>query len=176
MTNQETPVVFPAAPSVLANSPHTLKELSETVAAFVQEARKDSDVLTKYAENPADTLLSYAPATLQAKFSEETKEQINQIVQQTQETLDQSEEMVGGGFCKAGCTIGMWAAIVAAVGAAIAVSQGAAIAPLIAMDAGLLTVLAAITGLSEGAIAALSAAGGLTFGSLIDAACENMCG
>ena len=47
------------------------------------------------------------------------------------------------------------------------------IAPLIAVDAGLVAVLAAITGVSANWIAAAAAAGGLTFGILIHEACAS---
>ncbi len=82
-----------------------------------------------------------------------------------------NDVLMGASWGSTWCEIGLWTAIVLALGAAIAFSQGAAIAPLIAMDAGILPVLAAITGLSEGAIAAMAAAGGFTFGKLIEAAC-----
>jgi hypothetical protein len=46
------------------------------------------------------------------------------------------------------------------------------IAPLIAVDAGIVPVLAAITGLSENWIIAAAADGGFTFGKLIEAVCS----
>jgi hypothetical protein len=179
--------IFPASPSELAAHPEVLTQLREAYESFRSEAESDPDVVAAFVQDPVNEFLKYAPAQFQASLSEQQKEAANaallsaEPVGRVQAVLRTSPDgtkaellsdtMMDASWGSAWCEIGLWTAIVVALGAAIAVSQGAAIAPLIALDAGILPVLAAITGLSEGAIAAMAAAGGFTFGKLIEAAC-----
>jgi len=171
----------------LAKDTEILIQLGETRMEFANRASQDPELLKRYVENPADVLLEFAPDTLRSRFTEEQKREYNVVLSSSENMARVSDalyameyvtsqrvskqDLLGAGWSKAFCKIGLWSAIVLALGAAIAVTQGAAIAPLIAVDAGIVPVLAAITGLSEGWIAAAAAAGGFTFGSLIDAAC-----
>jgi hypothetical protein len=77
----------------------------------------------------------------------------------------------GGMKCWA-CRTGAWAGIVVALAGVIAVTQGAAVAPLIAMDVGLIPVFAAIFGISDAAMATIAGAAGMTLGGLVIAGCE----
>lgn len=171
----------------LAKDHDALEQLKETRMAFATQASQDAELLKRYITGPVETFLEFAPETLRARFTEDQKRELNAVLSSPENLTRVSnalhvmghvtsqdvsrQDLLTSGWGSAFCKIGLWAAIVLAVGAAIAVSQGAAIAPLIALDAGLVPVLAAITGLSQGWIYAAAAAGGLTFGSLIDAAC-----
>ena len=160
----------------LAQSPDTLKQLRDAAANFCVQARQNPTILETLKTSPIDAFLANAPAELRDSFPEAKKAQANAVLNDVDVVKSDVAQAVkddeARGWGSTFCQIGLWAAIVAAIGGAIAISQGAAIAPLLAMDAGLLPVLAAITGLSEGAISALAAGGGLTFSKLIDAACE----
>jgi hypothetical protein len=145
-------------------------------------------LLKRYAENPVDVFLEFAPASLRSQFTEKQKQEASvtlsssdymTILSDAMHVMENAtsrginqEDLLASGCSKAICEILLWTAIVLAIGALIAISQGALIAPLIALEAGIVPVLAAITGLTEGWITAAVAAGGFTFGKLISAACS----
>jgi len=189
MASQQQNTSFPSSASALAASPDTLEQLRATARAFAIDAKQDPDVLKRYKDRPMDVFLEYAPEHLRTQFNDTFLNKINMAIL-SEETYRQrlsdaqhvmtyvasrqlkQQELLGAGWGKAFCEIGLWSAIVLALGAAIAISQGALIAPLITVDAGIVPVLAAITGLSQNWILAMAAAGGFTFGKLIDAACS----
>lgn len=163
----------------LANSPELLQQLRQTGLALARKLKQDPQTAQQYLANPAQTFLAQAPQPLQQAVSSGAIAASDQILKADAGAAGAkmlSDVQAGGdvhkGFLSACCQVGLWAAVVVALAGVIALTQGAAIAPLIALDAGLLTVLAAITGLSEGAIAALAAGGTFTLGQLIDAACD----
>jgi hypothetical protein len=175
----------PVSPSELAAHPEALAQIRETYEAFVRRAESDPSVMAAFAKDPTNEFLKDAPKQLKANLSEmqivaaNATLRASEPIAQMQNALlaapsgDQPAALsdVQMSWGSTLCEIGLWSAIVLALGAAIAFSQGAAIAPLIALDAGIIPVLAAITGLSEATIAAMGAAGGFTFAKLIEAAC-----
>lgn len=163
--------MFPTTIDGLRNDEDLLLQLREAAAIFSIRARSDDNLVAAFKTSPIDAFLEYAPAELRTSFPASLKPRVNDILRTT-EVTQPAQEGDNRGWGSALCKIGLWAAIVAALAGAIALSQGAAIAPLIALDAGILPVLAAITGLSEGVIAGLAAGGTFTFAELIDAACE----
>jgi len=178
---------FPASPSNLADRPEVLTQIRKTFESFRDQASRNPDVIARFSENPIEEFLKYAPEELRTSLSTEQKEKAKAIlldsehmgrIQETVHAINYAkqknlpgEQLLASGWGSAFCQIGLWTAIVLALGAAIAVSQGALIAPLIAVDAGIIPVLAAITGLSENMIIGMAGAGGFTFKKLIDAAC-----
>ncbi len=181
------PNTGPTSPSELAAHPEVLAQIRAAYEAFVRRAENDPAVMAAFVENPAGEFLKDVPQDLQANLTEmqivaaNATLRASEPVARMQSALlvapkgDQgaalNSALTGATWGSTWCEIGLWTAIVFVLGAAIAFSQGAAIAPLIALDAGIIPVLAAITGLSEATIAAMSAAGGFTFGKLIEAAC-----
>lgn len=183
-----TTQTFPDTIDGLTERVDLLVELRETFEAFVNQHEDHADVLERLRADPMAEILAHAPSGLRNAMdsahvakanailtNDESQYEITRALNNARYQLAQAKagHPVAEGIGKALCEIGLWAAIVAAVGAAIAVTQGAAIAPLIAVDAGLVSVLAAITGLSANWITATAAAGGLTFGILIREACAS---
>lgn len=89
-----------------------------------------------------------------------------------------SEHLLRGSFwdgvkCYA-CEVGLHAGIIAAFAGIFAITAGAAVAPLIAAEAGFIPVIAAMTGLSETTVGIIAGAGGVTIEGLIQGLCSAM--
>ena len=134
------------------------------------------DRLRGIQEDPMGEFLKYAPENYRESFSEDFLSRANEILKHlvnNKLSMLRSNTSLGASWWKCTiCQVGMWASLVIILGAAIAISQGALVAPILALDVGLGVVLAAITGLSEGAILALAGGAGLTFGILISELCK----
>ncbi|MFY0583643.1 hypothetical protein ACN28S_63455 [Cystobacter fuscus] len=164
--------MFPTTIAGLAQSPELLNQLRQTATSLSSQARRNPDLINQLNSSPMDAFLSCAPEELRANYPASLKAQANTILQEIEVVKSPQDAVRGfqGGIQL--CKIGMWTALVTALGAFIAITQGALIAPLLALDAGILTVLAAITGLSEGAIAAMGTVATFTFSNLVDAVCN----
>jgi hypothetical protein len=180
MDSSQAVATVPESLQGLLASPDRLAQLEATKREFINRLRKDPSVLRSYAKAPMDTFLAGAPADLRAVFTDEHRRRLDEILlSDAQSKLmltnaqAQPTDLLGSSWGSTWCQIGTWAAIVAAVGGAIAISQGALVAPLIAASEGiLLPVLAAITGLTEGTISTLAVGAGFTLGVLIQTACD----
>jgi len=179
MTTPQPLATVPESLNSLLNSADLMEEFKETMLDFKDYIRDHPEVLSIYANSPVETFLEHAPDNIQKLFSPDFRKMIDEIIRSDPDYLQkladaqiQERDLFGDGWGKVFCEIGLWTAIVAAIGGAIAISQGSLLAPIIATSDGiLLPVLAAITGLSEGTIGTLAAGGGFTLGKLIDAAC-----
>lgn len=126
--------------------------------------------------------LALCPAGVRDYFDAhpELRKQVEQLVdpgiriQQAPAASDPGDgaEIVGGPMGCWGCKAGAWTALVVALAGVIVVSQGALVAPLIAMDVGLIPVFAAIFGISNTAMTTIVAIAGLTLGGLVEAGCK----
>ena len=135
-------------------------------------------------DDPMGTFLSYAPDDYRSSFSAEFIQEANEILKPiideelTKLTCDLKNRKIEGlptGVLKCWiCQIGIWAAIVIIIGAIIAISQGSLIAPLLALQVGIIPVLVAITGIPEAIVATTCTIAGATFGTVIRGLCKAM--
>lgn len=160
------------------------QEVRRAMSSF-QEALADPSVRRKVDEDPVNTFLSFTSNDFQNLFTESHKEQLKELIPATRVSAAPSEledlgivvfaagSFWGGVGCYA-CEVTLNAGIVGLFGAAFALTAGAAVAPLIAVEAGLVPVLAAMTGLSETAVGGILGVGGLTIGGLVAGLCSKM--
>jgi hypothetical protein len=172
--------MLPASLKDLANSPELLAQLRQAAQSLASHLRAHPEALERFAHTPMDAFLEHAQPEVSGLYSVPLRTQLNQVIladpRYAQKLAAAQAQLssgnLGDGWASFWCQTAYWAAIVAAIGALIAISQGALIAPLIALQDGILLVtLAAITGLSEGTITTLAAAGGFTLEMLIATAC-----
>jgi hypothetical protein len=156
-----------------------------TAMSNFNEALADPKVRKAVNEDPVNAFLSFTSSDFQDLFTDSYKEKLKELIPATRESAVPSEledlgivsfaagSFWGGVGCFA-CEVGLSAGIIAAFAGAFALTAGAAVAPLIAAEAGFVPVIAAMTGLSEATVSGIATAGGITLEGLIQGCCSAM--
>ncbi|GAB1263695.1 hypothetical protein [Aurantivibrio infirmus] len=142
-----------------------------------QEIREAFEAL-KRPENKGRDVFELAPKSFQDRLSDAEESKLKSDIAQEVEKHNEKSKLLGGSFGCSVCTTLTYSALVAALGASVIASGGMSIPAVLAASgysmAGLATVIAALTGVSAGAITAMLTGAGVTLGVLVIGLCEAM--
>lgn len=152
-------------------------EINQSMKTLSDRLESDSAFKAEFTQNPIEAFLGLTSNDFQEHFSTDHQEMLQKVLDDSKPEANSSTLLQGsfwGGVECWSCKVALNAGVIALFGTAIAVTGGAAIAPIIAAQAGIIPVLAAMTGLSELAVGGILAGGALTFEGLIEGLCSGM--
>jgi len=142
------------------------KEMQEAFAAMKRPENKGKDVF------------QLAPLSFQERLRDFDETKLRSDIAKEIEKHNENAAVLGGSFACSVCTTLTYSGVVALLGASIILSGGMSIPAVLAASgysmAGLATVIAALTGVSAGAITAMLSIAGATLAVLVVGLCEAM--
>jgi len=149
-------------------------QINESIKAL-RAHLDDPSLQAKFRKDPIKAFLDSTPKKFQDQVTPAHKKLLRKMIA-TKKPKTGSEHLVAASFLggPTWCQVAIYTGIVVAFAGFFVISAGALVAPLIAAEAGFIPVIAAMTGLSEGAVSAAASVGGLTIGGLVSSLCEEM--